>query len=82
MGNTANCYCYAGINQIMKSMECPYEIALEEALKEIKKCQNDTMKTQTCFGCAKFFSCHTRQDYVKKVYSSMSKDKAGNFEFN
>lgn len=64
------------------NMDCHYEIALEKALKEIKKCQNDTMKKQTCFGCVKFFSCQTRQDYVKKVYSSMSKDKAGNFEFN
>ena len=63
-------------------MTCHYEFELEKALKEIKKCQNDTMKKQTCFGCAKFFSCQIRQDYVKKVYSSMSKDKAGNFEFN
>lgn len=59
-----------------------FDLELYDALNLLNKCQLDTQKKLSCIWCAKFFSCQIRQDYVKKVYNSMSKGKSGNFEFN
>ncbi len=57
-----------------------YEIALEEALKELKACQKQK-GLSSCLECKEVIGCKVRNSYVKAVYESMNKGKGGGFEF-
>jgi hypothetical protein len=57
-----------------------FEIHLQEMIKKLQECQvNKNLKT--CSDCDQYLSCELRSDYVKSVYSSMSKGDTGGFEF-
>ena len=57
-----------------------FEVHLEEMLNKLQKCQIDKA-LKTCSDCEHFLSCELRSDYIKSVYSSMSKGDTGGFEF-
>ncbi len=57
-----------------------WELALEEKLKELKKCQEDN-NINSCMKCHKILECTLRKEYVNAVYESMNKGKGGGFEF-
>ncbi len=57
-----------------------WEIAREEAKERLAACQKEH-GLQSCLKCEKIIGCETRNDYVKKVYESMSKGEGGGFEF-
>lgn len=57
-----------------------YEAELNTQLKKLQECQKDNNQN-SCMTCKEHISCHTRKDYVKAVYGSMSKGKGGGFEF-
>jgi hypothetical protein len=57
-----------------------WQIALDEALIELKKCQqNKTLNS--CMECNEILTCKIRKEYVNKVYESMNKGSGGGFEF-
>ncbi|BCD60484.1 MULTISPECIES: hypothetical protein [unclassified Nitratiruptor] len=65
----------------MKNRELDrYEQALEEAAKELKKCQQEK-QTTSCLACKEIIGCKIRNRYVQAVYESMNKGKGGGFEF-
>ncbi|MRI58872.1 MAG: hypothetical protein C6H99_05125 [Epsilonproteobacteria bacterium] len=57
-----------------------YELALREALKELKACQ-ESKKVSSCLKCKEIIGCKIRNGYVRAVYESMNKGKGGGFEF-
>ncbi len=57
-----------------------WEKAREEAKKMLQECQKQ-MGVSSCFKCEKIIGCELRNEYVKKVYESMSKGQGGGFEF-
>ena len=57
-----------------------WELALEDQIKIIQKCQED-LKLTSCSKCDKILECITRKQYVRSVYESMSKGSGGGFEF-
>lgn len=61
-------------------MKDKFEVDLEDKLKELKECQG-SHNFKGCEPCDEFFKCILRVDYVKSVYSSMNKEKSGNFNF-
>jgi hypothetical protein len=67
-------------NQDQNQQLDQWELALEEYLVVLKKCQQD-MQLDSCTNCEKFFDCTTRKEYVIKVYESMNKGSGGGFEF-
>ncbi|BAF69907.1 hypothetical protein [Nitratiruptor sp. SB155-2] len=57
-----------------------YELALQEAMKELKKCHKEK-KLSSCLACKEIIGCTIRNRYVQAVYESMNKGKGGGFEF-
>ncbi len=57
-----------------------WEIAREEAKERLISCQKEH-GIESCLRCEKLIGCEIRNDYVKKVYESMSKGEGGGFEF-
>ncbi|MFV0561564.1 hypothetical protein [Malaciobacter mytili] len=57
-----------------------WDLKLENALKELKKCQ-ESNNLNSCVPCSKFFECELRKKYVLAVYESMNKGSGGGFEF-
>ncbi len=57
-----------------------WELAREEAKTKLETCQKK-MNVTSCLECEKVIGCETRNEYVKKVYESMSKGRGGGFEF-
>ncbi|BBG66036.1 hypothetical protein NNO_1333 [Hydrogenimonas sp.] len=57
-----------------------WEAAREEAKERLVACQKER-GVSSCLKCEKIIGCETRNDYVKKVYESMSKGEGGGFEF-
>lgn len=57
-----------------------YELALDEALKSLKECQ-EAQNLKSCFLCEKLYECEIRKNYIDKVYESMAKGEGGGFEF-
>jgi len=57
-----------------------WEEAREEARERLQACQKQTGVT-SCLKCEKVIGCELRNEYVKKVYESMSKGEGGGFEF-
>jgi hypothetical protein len=57
-----------------------WELALEEQIKILQKCQQSYNFT-SCSQCNQIIECTTRQQYIKSVYASMNKDSKGGFEF-
>jgi hypothetical protein len=57
-----------------------WELALEDQIKIVKKCQQD-MGLTSCTKCTKILECNIRKQYVRSVYESMSKGSGGGFEF-
>ena len=56
------------------------ELALDEALKSLKVCQ-ESQNLKSCFLCEKLYECEIRKNYIDKVYESMAKGEGGGFEF-
>jgi hypothetical protein len=54
--------------------------AREEAKERLLACQKEH-GVDSCMKCDKVIGCEVRNDYVKKVYESMSKGEGGGFEF-
>jgi len=63
----------------LKSLD-KWEKAREEAKEKLVECQKEK-GFKSCMECSEIVGCETRNDYVKKVYESMSKGKGGGFEF-
>ncbi len=57
-----------------------WEEAREEAKERLQTCQKQ-MGVTSCLKCEKVIGCELRNEYVKKVYESMSKGEGGGFEF-
>jgi len=57
-----------------------WELALDEKLKELKKCQEDK-NLNSCLKCELILECELRNIYVNAVYESMNKGTGGGFEF-
>ncbi len=57
-----------------------WDLKLEEALKELKICQ-ESNTLNSCTPCSKFFECELRKKYILAVYESMNKGSSGGFEF-
>jgi len=57
-----------------------WELALDEKLKELKKCQEDK-NLNSCLKCELILNCKIRDTYVNAVYESMNKGTGGGFEF-
>jgi hypothetical protein len=57
-----------------------WQIALDEQIVVIKKCQ-DEKKVNSCMQCSLILECQTRDRYIKAVYESMNKGSGGGFEF-
>ncbi len=57
-----------------------WEIALEDKIEELKKCQT-SKGLNSCLGCKEINSCTTRDSYLTAVYESMNKGAGGGFEF-
>ena len=62
------------------SQKDKWELALDEKLKELKKCQEEK-KLNSCFKCELVLECKLREAYVNAVYESMNKGTGGGFEF-
>ena len=54
--------------------------ARDEAKARLLACQKEH-GVDSCMKCEKILGCEVRNDYVKKVYESMSKGEGGGFEF-
>ena len=62
-------------------MKDKYELELDKKFIELRECQ-DSKDIDSCIKCNdEYRGCLLRLDYVKSVYSSLAKDKEGNFEF-
>ena len=57
-----------------------FEQYLDEMISKIQVCQQNK-NLQSCSSCELYINCELRLDYVKSVYSSMSKGETGGFEF-
>ncbi len=57
-----------------------WNIALDEQIIIIKKCQDDK-QIASCLSCVEILECDIRKKYVKAVYESMNKGSGGGFEF-
>jgi len=57
-----------------------WEEALEQALKELKTCQQ-SRQIVSCLSCEEIVGCQLRNHYVNAVYESMNKGTGGGFEF-
>ena len=55
-------------------------LARDEAKEKLVACQKE-QGVESCMKCEKIIGCEIRNDYVKKVYESMSKGEGGGFEF-
>ena len=58
----------------------PWVLARDEAKRTLLACQAKH-RVDSCMKCEKVIGCEVRNEYVKKVYESMSKGKGGGFEF-
>lgn len=58
-----------------------YELDLEYKIVDLKDCQK-SKGYYTCSDCKEFINCSLRNEYVKTVYKSMSKDNEGDFNFD
>ena len=57
------------------------ELEPDKKLVELRECQ-DSKDIDSCIKCNdEYRGCLLRLDYVRSVYSSLAKDKEGNFEF-
>jgi hypothetical protein len=57
-----------------------YQLALQEAKKELQECQ-ERKGFNSCTQCEEIFTCKVRKEYVDATYNSMAKDQGGGFEF-
>ncbi|WP_297575293.1 hypothetical protein [uncultured Campylobacter sp.] len=57
-----------------------FEKKLEEESAKLKSCQKEH-NLLSCYKCDELLDCKVRDDYVDAVYKSMSKGKAGEFNF-
>ena len=57
-----------------------FELHLNDMIIKVENCQKDK-NLSSCSICEHYLNCELRTDYVKAVYSSMSKGAAGGFEF-
>jgi len=66
-----------------------FEQRLEQSTLKLRNCQTEKgfveqhgeAKYSTCTQCPELFECKIRLEYIKAVYSSMSREKSGGFEF-
>ena len=57
-----------------------FEKLLDEHLAKLQECQKEK-QVQSCSTCTFYIGCEIRDEYVRSVYSSMSKGQIGGFEF-
>lgn len=57
-----------------------YQLALQEAKKELQSCQ-EKRGYDSCMRCEEILTCKIRKDYVDAAYDSMAKGQGGGFEF-
>lgn len=66
----------------MSSVETnAFIIELENKTKALKECQNKKQGKESCMGCAEFFSCELRHEYVKAAYDKMCEGEDKGFAF-
>ena len=57
-----------------------FELELDRQREILQACQREK-GLSSCFACEAMFECKTRKNYVDAVYSSMSKNDGGGFDF-
>jgi len=68
------------MENIQNSHNDQWQIKLDKAIEELKKCQQ-SKGLDSCMKCQEIFSCQIKASYVKTVYESMNKGSGGGFEF-
>lgn len=64
----------------METTDSLFEQKLDNALQELKSCQ-EKHAIQSCYDCNECVGCEIRGLYVRAVYESMSKGEIGGFDF-